>query len=214
MKKTSVTTLAIVIILSLLILNYTPEIKASKSKIATEKMRLLILPFKSDTLDFQPIENEVTSQIVKAAKDLKRFEVIDRYKIMGLRLLQQNGVIVDSLVVKFGKNLAVNNALIVNVLHFYQKGVPPDLDDKKREAILGLAVELLSDDEEDKYSSNVRTELTVQVDKIDIESGMTTRFFNIYAFHTGGDKEKSLAKVMEQVKKKAMIRLKNFASSY
>ena len=59
-------------------------------------------------------------------------------------------------------------------------GIPPDLDDKKREAILGLAVELLSDDEEDKYASNVHTELAVQVDKIDIETGMTTRFLTLF----------------------------------
>ena len=159
------------------------------------------------------MKNKVTNQIVDVANKLKRFEVIDRSKIMGLQLLQRDGVIVDSMVVKFGKNLAVNEALIVNVLHFYQKGVSPDLDDKKREAILGLAVELLSDDEQDKYSSNVYTELAVQVNKIDIETGMITRFFNIYAFHTGGNKEKSLAKVMEQVKKKAMTNLRNLTSS-
>jgi hypothetical protein len=202
-----VTLFVLIMILTLQIANYAQNTEVKKFNKTNKKMRLLILPSKCDTLDFQPIENEVTSQIVDAAKKLKRFEVIDRSKIMGLQLLQRDGVIVDSLVVKFGENLAVNEALIVNVLDFYQKGIPPDLDDKKIEAILGLTVELLSDDEEDKYSSNVRTELAVQVDKIDIETGLTSIFFNVYAFHTGGNKEKSRAKVMEQVKKSHCFQL-------
>ena len=212
MKKLILTLFTLLMLFGFWIPNYAQQGNVNNTTNSNRKKRLLILPAKIDTTNTNSIENETTNQIVKAAINLRRFEIIDWWNIMGLTSLQQDSVFIDSMVVKFAKNISASEVLIVRVLNFHQQGIPPDLEDPGKQIALGLVVELFNDEDEDeeeeeKYASNVKTELHIQVEKLGLITGKRIRFFNVYATHTGGNREKSKAKVMKKVNKEAMKRL-------
>jgi len=209
MKKSILTLFTLLMLFVFWIPNYAQQENVNNNINSNRKKRLIILPAKIDTTYANSVENEATNQIVKAAINLRCFEVIDWWNIMGLKFLQQDSVFKDSLIFKFAKNISATEVLIVSVLDFQQQGVPPDLEDPGKQVMLGLVVELFNDEdeEEEKYASNVRTELHVQVEKIAIKTGKRVQFFDVYAAHTGGNREKSKAKVMKKVNKEAMKKL-------
>ena len=84
------------------------------------------------------------------------------------------------------------------------------MDNETNETILRAAVELLNDEDErgEKFSTNIRTEIRVQVDVINIKTGKGKLFFNVDTFYTGGNREKSKANVLKKIKKQAQKKLR------
>jgi len=213
-------------ILSLLVLPILLAAQEVQPKITTEKMRLLILPSTSET-DYQDIADRVTAIVASKATQLGRFEVIDRNNlesIMDEQALQLSGLINDEEVVEIGKIAAAPEALLVTVLNFGQKGVPPDDEEdedkkdrkKARESgLLGIIAKEVVDAAIDKkmekverYPNNIQTTLSCEVRKIDLESGQSIDAFTLNVEHTGGNKTASLNKVLNQASWRVSQQLK------
>lgn len=213
-------------ILSLLVLPILLAAQEVQPKITTEKMRLLILPSTGET-DYQDIADRVTAIVASKATQLGRFEVIDRNNlesIMDEQALQLSGLINDEEVVEIGKIAAAPEALLVTVLNFGQKGVPPDDEEdedkkdrkKARESgLLGIIAKEVVDAAIDKkmekverYPNNIQTTLSCEVRKIDLESGQSIDAFTLNVEHTGGNKTASLNKVLNQASWRVSQQLK------
>jgi curli biogenesis system outer membrane secretion channel CsgG len=97
------------------------------NKITEEKERLLVLSVDRGE-GAQSIESTVTSLVSSEAVNLTRFEVIDRNqleRILSEQKLQMSGIIREDEVVRYGEVSSADEALIVSILSFGQKGVPP-----------------------------------------------------------------------------------------
>lgn len=205
-----------IILLSLFLFPLCISAQEVQPKITLEKMRLLILPSTASER-YEEIADRVTAIVATEATRLGRFEVIDRNHleaIMGEQALQLSGIINDSDVVEIGKVAAAPEALLVTILNFGQKGVPPEdeeEEDKKdrkkaREAgLLGIIAKGVVDaviDKElenvERYPNNIQTTLSCEVRKIDLESGQSLDAFSVSIEHTGGNKTASLNKVLNQ----------------
>ena len=204
---------------------------AGNDNLTTEKKRLLILPTGTTDDHAFSIAQEVTSTVVGLAVGLGRFEIIDRNNLLQIlkeQDLQLLGLVDDSAAVSVGKIASAREALLVTVLDFSQKGVPPsDEDDKKDEeddkslgeAIgKGLAKGLWSivtrksapDVEQDPYAHNIQTYLSVEVRSLDVETGQTLYTFRVDATHTGGAAGKSRGRVMKEFRSKAGQELRSY----
>lgn len=185
--------------------------------ITLAKQRLLILPAQAGE-DSQSPAARVTAIVAGEATKLGRFEVIDRnhlQAIMDEQALQLSGIINDSDLVEIGRVAAAPEALLVTVLNFGQKGVPPedeeeqDEEDRKtarKAGLLGVLAKEVVDAAVDKslenverYPNNIQTTLHCQVRKIELETGRSLAAFDIDAEHTGGNKTASLNDVLNQV---------------
>ncbi|MFQ6673395.1 MAG: hypothetical protein ACE5GH_01265 [Fidelibacterota bacterium] len=202
--------------------------------ITTEKLRLLVLPAESGE-DPHSIENEVVAIISDVATRLGRFDVVDRNDLRNIleeQALHLTGLISDSMVVAVGNIASANEALIVDVLNFYQEGVPPgdkkeeedeDTDEDGEGDIWGRIVLTVvrgivksgrkeRERERDPYAHNIQTTLAVQVKKVDIETGKSLDSFTISAGHTGGNLGRSRAITMTNLRRQALTRMKHFYS--
>ena len=199
--------------------------------LTTGKKRLLILPTAMMDDDDFSISQEVTSAVAALAVGLGRFEIIDRnnlVQILDEQDLQLLGLVDDSAVVSVGKIASAREALLVTVLNFSQKGVPPSEDDDKddedddkslAEAFgKGMATGLWSivtrksapDEPPDPYAHNIQTYLSVEVRSLDVETGQTLYAFQVDATHTGGAAGKSRGRVMNKFRSKAGRELRNY----
>ncbi len=197
------------------------EDKVPIETVTIEKKRLLILPTRTAEDDQYTIDQEVTSAIAGLAVQLGRFEIIDRNNLTNI-LQEQDlhllGLVNDSAAVSMGEIASAKEALLVTVLDFSQKGVPPsdEKDDKTGCLITGLLAILKGesdsedDEEDDPYPHNIQTELSVEVRSIDIETGQILYAFHVNAEHTGGTKGKSRAKAMASLRRQAKAELRAF----
>ncbi len=191
-------------------------------EITLEKQRLLILPT-SEGEDYESIASRVTGVVASEATQLGRFEIIDRNMleaIMNEQALQLSGIINDSDVVEIGKIAAAKEALLVNLYHFNQKGVPPEEDDDEDDdddspgllgyiakSIVDAAIDKAMEDVE-RYPNNIQTVIQGDVRKINLENGQSISSFSINVSYTGGNKGESLQKALNQVALRTSMELK------
>ena len=204
--------------LSLLFIFILPAV-FSQSKVhnvTEEKERLLILPADKGK-GRKSIESTVTGLVSSEAINLNRFEILDRNnleKTLNEQKLQMSGIIRDDEVVNYGEISSADEALVVSILSFGQRGVPPkkersDKDDDEKgfwervgtELAVGVIRSMFSDnDPKEKYPHNIQTSLQAEVRKIDIETGKSTHSFRLYGEYTGGTRAASLGKVLNQIR--------------
>ncbi|MDP8208829.1 MAG: hypothetical protein P9L92_19355 [Candidatus Electryonea clarkiae] len=191
--------------------------------VSPERKKLMILPVQLYSTDDYDIKEEMTTIISDIAVNLGRYDVIDRNNleaILSEQALHLTGIINDSMVVEIGKIAAANEGLLIDVIEFSQKGVPPD-DATDEESIIfsifaGIFAGLfnfISGEEGEKielWSNNIHTELSVSIKKVNVETGETIKSVIINKEHTGGNSGKSKSNVVEKFTKKAAIELKNF----
>ena len=204
---------------------------AGEDNLTTEKKRLLILPTEATDDDEFSIMQEVTRTVADLAVGLGRFEIIDRNNLLQIlkeQDLQLLGLVDDSAAVSIGKMASAREALLVTVLNFSQKGVPPsedgDQDDDEDDASLGEAIgrgfakglwsivtrKSAPDDDPEPYPHNIQTYLSAEVRSLDVETGQTLHAFRVDATHTGGTVGKSRGKVMKMFRRKAGRELRNY----
>ncbi|MCH8069868.1 MAG: hypothetical protein IID16_11465 [Candidatus Marinimicrobia bacterium] len=201
----------------------------SKTEITDEQYRLLILPANMEE-DESSVSKEVVSIVSDVCTNLPRFEVIDRNDleaILGEQALQLSGIINDSLVVEIGNIASAKEALVVKILNFYQQGVPPkdeDEDEDDEDKNIGLLGKIIlkiveegaksafrsKEDKSDEYYYNIQTTLSVQVKKIDIETGKSSGSFTVITGHTGGNKGRSRAVTMLNFQRQTLTKIKQF----
>ena len=96
-----------------------------------EKKSLIIL--QSDLDNHIDIANQILSIISSQATSLGRFEIIDRNlvtKILEEQKFQLSGVINDENIIEIGNMASADEALILKIIQFNQKGVPKKDDEK------------------------------------------------------------------------------------
>lgn len=92
-----------------------------------EKKALMILPAAQD--NEKELADKVLSIISEQATALGRFEVIDRNlvaEILEEQKFQLSGLVSNDQVVQLGELAAAEKALILEIVHFGQKGVPKE----------------------------------------------------------------------------------------
>ncbi len=202
-----------IIILTILISFILPQ--DAQDDLTLERYPILVLPADEGD-DPESMASKLTQIVGSQATELNRFDVIDRSKlesILNEQSLQMTGIISDEDIVEAGKVAAAREALLVRVLNFNQKGVPPEdeeeEDDKDRKearkaGLLGVIAKAIVDaaidkslEDVERYPNNIQTVIQAEVRKIDIETGQSVASFPVSVTYTGGNKGKSLTDALQ-----------------
>ena len=195
--------------------------------ITLEKKWLMILPASQEK--YGPVADKVTSIIADAATSVGRFEVIDRNlvdEILEEQAFQLSGIVSDEQVVEFGEMAAAEEALIINIVHFGQKGVPKvkkeedEEDDVDKDETLfswvvkktvTAAVDNTKSAKEKRrleLENNIHTVINANVRLVNVETGISEKSFKLGASHTGGNRDASLEKTLSNLTFQVRSKLK------
>ena len=202
-----------------------------------EKKSVVILPGQ-DAENPESISSKVTSIVAAKAVELGRFNVIDRTQIESIlaeQKLQLSGIVDETQIVEIGNLAAEDEALLVKIITFGQRGVPPPKKETKKEE--GEKEE--KDEKKEKkeydeslfewiikesvtaglqktlegvelYPNNIQTIIKTEVGLLNIESGVLENNFHIAASHTGGNKTASLSSALNQLGWQISRKLREF----
>ena len=202
-----------------------------------EKKSVVILPGQ-DAENPESISSKVTSIVAAKAVELGRFNVIDRTKIESILAEQKrqlSGIVDETQIVEIGNLAAADQALLVKIITFGQRGVPPPKKETKKEE--GEKEE--KDEKKEKkeydeslfewiikesvtaglqktlegvelYPNNIQTIIRTEVGLLNIESGVLENNFHIAASHTGGNKTASLSSALNQLGWQISRKLREF----
>ncbi len=202
-----------------------------------EKKSVVILPGQ-DAENPESISSKVTSIVAAKAVELGRFNVIDRTKIESILAEQKrqlSGIVDENQIVEIGNLAAADEALLVKIITFGQRGVPPPKKETKKEE--GEKEE--KDEKKEKkeydeslfewiikesvtaglqktlegvelYPNNIQTIIRTEVGLLNIESGVLENNFHIAASHTGGNKTASLSSALNQLGWQISRKLREF----
>jgi len=202
-----------------------------------EKKSVVILPGQ-DAENPESISSKVTSIVAAKAVALGRFNVIDRTQIESILAEQKrqlSGIVDETQIVEIGNLAAADQALLVKIITFGQRGVPPPKKETKKEE--GEKEE--KDEKKEKkeydeslfewiikesvtaglqktlegvelYPNNIQTIIRTEVGLLNIESGVLENNFHIAASHTGGNKTASLSSALNQLGWQISRKLREF----
>ncbi len=202
-----------------------------------EKKSVVILPGQ-DAENPESISSKVTSIVAAKAVALGRFNVIDRTQIESILAEQKrqlSGIVDETQIVEIGNLAAADQALLVKIITFGQRGVPPPKKETKKEE--GEKEE--KDEKKEKkeydeslfewiikesvtaglqktlegvelYPNNIQTIIKTEVGLLNIESGVLENNFHIAASHTGGNKTASLSSALNQLGWQISRKLREF----
>ena len=196
--------------------------------ITVEKKSLIILTAAYD--EDQEVAERVLSIISDQATSLGRFEIIDRNlvdQILEEQEFQLSGMVDENQVAKIGELASAENALILDVVNFGQKGVPKEDDedeeyeeDEKDETLFSWLVKKVVTESIDEIKkkdtmkirleleNNIHTEFRGNVKIVNVETGISENSFSISASHTGGNRDASLEKVLRILSSQLRRKLK------
>ena len=188
------------------------------STISLEKRSLMILP--EDKNQYPEIGKKIISIITDQATSIGRFQIIDRSiidEILSEQKLQMSGLFSDDKIITLGEMATAEEALILDVIHFGQKGVPKpkkkqknDTENDKDETLFSWVVKksvisIIDNSKSAKekrkleLDNNINTIITATIRLIDIETGISKKSFKIETSHTGGNKNISLGQALENI---------------
>ena len=202
-----------------------------------EKKSVVILPGQ-DAENPESISSKVTSIVAAKAVELGRFNVIDRTQIESILAEQKrqlSGIVDETQIIEIGNLAAADQALLVKIITFGQRGVPPPKKETKKEE--GEKEE--KDEKKEKkeydeslfewiikesvtaglqktlegvelYPNNIQTIIRTEVGLLNIESGVLENNFHIAASHTGGNKTASLNNALYQIGWQISRKLREF----
>ena len=205
--------------ISLLILSTFNIAQEVEPEVTIDRKKLVILTSEDEN-------NEVSDKISQiagsAAAELKRFIVIDRNQLKRLlkeQKLQHSGVVDQDQAVELGKVAAANEALLIRVQNFGQRGIPKIEEDEEEEpktGIIGWVIKEVVKAEIDKktedierYPNNIQTIIDGEILLINVETSQSMESFSIHADYTGGTKAKSLSHALKQIRSQISKHLKN-----
>ena len=191
--------------------------------ITMEKKSLIIL--QSDLNNYKEITSRVLSIISSQATSIGRFEIIDRNlvaEILEEQKFQLSGMVNDENIIEIGSMAFADEALILKIIDFNQKGVPKENDEDDDEdndknstlfswfvkTVVTEAIEQIKVPDSLELENNIHTEFRGNVKIINLESGKSSKSFDLNASHTGGNRTQSLSKVLNEVSRQTRVRLK------
>ena len=191
--------------------------------ITMEKKSLIIL--QSDLNNYKEITGRVLSIISSQATSIGRFEIIDRNlvnEILEEQKFQLSGMINDGNIIEIGNMASADEAIILKIIDFNQKGVPKedgeddDEDNDKNSTLFSWfvktvvteAIDQIKEHDSLKLENNMHTEFRGSVKIINLETGKSSKSFDLNASHTGGNRAQSLSKVLNEVSRQTRVRLK------
>ena len=198
-------------------INYSQELEPD---ITLNKKKLIILTNEYET---NKIAEKIYQIASSTATQLKRYEVIDRNHLKSIleeQKLQHSGVIDPDQAIELGKVAAANEALLIKIQTFDQKGIPSEKqkeneEDEPKVGLVGWVIKEVIKAEIDKatedierYPNNIQTIIDCEIQLINVESGKSMESFNIHAEYIGGTKSKSLSRTLQQVRSKMVNNLK------
>jgi len=107
------------------------------TNLTLEKKKLIILPSQNKKADY--IAGKLLSIISSQASSIGRFEIIDRNivdNIIKEQKFQLSGSVLDKDIINIGELAVAEEALILEIIHFGQKGIPVEKkirEDKQEE---------------------------------------------------------------------------------
>ncbi len=190
-----------------------------------ERKQLMILPASEGK--YEEVADKILSVIANEATAIGRFEVIDRNlvdEILEEQKFQLSGMVSDDQVVKLGELAAAEEALIVNIVHFGQKGVPKtkkedEEEEDKDETLFSWVIKKTVTAAVDNTKSakekrrlelenNIHTVINANVRLVNVETGLSEKSFNVGASHTGGNRDASLEKALSNITFQVRSKLK------
>ena len=195
--------------------------------LSLDKKSLMILPAAQD--NEKELADKVLSIISEQATDLGRFEVIDRNlvdEILEEQKFQLSGMVNNDQVVQLGELAAAERAIILEIVHFGQKGVPKekkkddDGDDDEGTLFTWLAKTVVTESIDNfrqsdtekirlELENNIHTEFKGNVKLVNVASGVSEHSFPLNASFTGGNRDASLSSVLNQLSIQIRMKLKD-----
>ena len=190
--------------------------------ITMEKKSLIIL--QSDLNSYKEITGRILSIISSQATSIGRFEIIDRNlvnEILEEQKFQLSGMINDGNIIEIGNMASADEDIILKIIDFNQKGVPKEDDEEEEDndknstlfswfvkTVVEEAIEQIKVSDSLELENNIHTEFRGSVKIINLESGKSSKSFDLNASHTGGNRAQSLSKVLTEVSRQTRVRLK------
>ena len=180
-----------------------------------EKKSVVILSGRNDK-DPESVTRRITNIVSSKAVELGRFNIIDRSQIESIlseQKLQLSGIVDEDQIVEIGNIAAADEAILVKIITFGQRGVPPkkkppekdeeenEYDDNLLEWIIKESVNAVIDkklEDVERHPNNIQTIIQAEVRLLNIESGSSKNSFRISATHTGGNKTSSLNRALNK----------------
>ena len=181
-----------------------------------EKKSVVILSSQNDK-DPESVTRRITNIVSSKAVELGRFNIIDRTHIESIlseQKLQLSGIVDEDQIVEIGNMAAADEAILVKIITFGQRGVPPkkkplekdeeenEYDDNLLEWIIKESLSAVIDkklEDVERHPNNIQTIIQAEVRLLNIESGSSKNSFRISATYTGGNKTSSLNRALNKL---------------
>ena len=193
--------------------------------IALEKKSLIILPAKNNYN--KDIADKTISIIASQAISIGRFNIIDRNiidDILSEQEFQLTGMVDNDQIIEIGNLAAAEEALILDIIHFDQKGVPKEEEKEEEEKenntlftwfVKTVVKETIKNSRKPdstqiriELQNNIHTELRGNITMVNLVTGISEYSFSINAEFTGGNRAASLSKVLDLVTNQIRMKLK------
>ena len=191
--------------------------------ITLEKKPLVILPAKNHYN--KNIADKIVAIISNQAVSVGRFNVIDRNivnDILTEQKFQLTGMVDNDQVIEIGNLASAKEALVLDIIHFNQKGVPKEKEEKEEKeeqhntlftwivkTLVKETIESSREPDSTKLENNIHTEFMGKITMINLVTGVSKYSFNLNAEFTGGNRATSLSKVLDQVTNQIRMKLKD-----
>ena len=161
-------------------------------EVTLDKKKLIILTNEDENNEIMDRMYEIASS---SATQLQRYEVMDRRMLKNVlkeQKLQHSGVMDNDQAVEIGKIATANEALLINMQIFEQKGIPPkkkenDEEESGEVGFVGWIIKEVVKAEIAKatadieiYPNNIQTIIECKVVLINVENGKSIDSFDIH----------------------------------
>lgn len=190
-------------------------------EITLDKQKLVILSGDTENSEITDKIYQITSS---SAAKLKRYDIIDRNqlkRILSEQKFQHSGLVDQEQAVEIGKVAGANEALIIQVNIFGQKGVPTisqDENEDENEPNTGLFGWVFKEvvkaeidrnmENVERYPNNIQTIIDGDISLLNVETGQSIDAFSFNVDYTGGVKAKSLSNALKLVRDQISNELK------
>lgn len=203
----------------------------------TLKKKPIIILAAKETNNPQSIGNRLTAIVSQKATEMGRFDIIDRRLlkvILEEQKLQFSGIISDNQIIEIGEMAAAEEAFMVNVIEFGQKGVPKIAELKQRKkkedepnndntlstwvvkTLVRATAESIMENSKNnqvrriEMENNIHTVIHAEVRMLNIATGVSTNSFRVNGQFTGGNRDASLNMALENISWQISQKLRNF----